>query len=122
MSGVQESDAMAGSKFVKYGCWCFQNERGIKGFGQPRDDIDRSCLKMNHCSHCLNLDFGDRCHHGRAYSFTTEIRDSERELICLDDPITLSSACRRSLCECDKRLAESLTTYSDSFDLASSSQ
>lgn len=95
-------------KFCYYGCYCFPNvgEDFTVGRGTPVDEVDKKCRDFSSCYKCVANDFRDTCKHTQPYSF--EGREDpvtgSRYLVCKNTPGT----CRRSLCECDKRLAEEL--------------
>lgn len=96
-------------KFAYYGCWCFPEgslDLGA-GYGEPVDEIDRTCKKQNQCHRCASMKFGkSECPASSEYKFRG-IEDEvtkKRYVVCLDDEGT----CGRSLCECDKQLAETI--------------
>lgn len=42
-------------KFCFYGCWCFPKGPGeAGGFGEPVDDIDKSCREYTTCYNCIH--------------------------------------------------------------------
>jgi len=47
-------------KFGYYGCWCFPDgpEDLSGGYGEPVDDIDRSCKKLSQCYRCASMTYG----------------------------------------------------------------
>lgn len=93
-------------KFGYYGCWCFPD--GAKdlqsGFGEPVDDIDRTCKRLSQCYRCSMMKHGrDLCPVTTEYVFQglEDEVTGRRYVNCLDE----DSSCSRSLCECDKQLA-----------------
>lgn len=101
-------------KYVFYGCYCFANAQYDldAGFGEPVDSIDRSCKNFHQCYKCIQKDFvkenGQKTCDGtdRSYRFRGFVDPvtQQRQIECTNDLGT----CKRSICECDKRLAEEL--------------
>lgn len=104
-----------------YGCWCAPDgflSAGKQGFGQPVDRIDRSCRSMSQCYECAMIDNGEECQtkdvmykwHG------FEDGDGNKQLSC-DDSWDDNTRCARSICECDKKLAEDLRQHEPVWNL-----
>jgi len=102
-------------KFIYYGCYCFANAQFDldAGFGKPVDPIDRACKNFHTCYGCIRTDFvkeqkqEDCDGTDRSYFFsgTEDPSTGERKIICLNE----LGSCKRSICECDKKLAEELS-------------
>jgi hypothetical protein len=59
-------------KFGYYGCWCFPDgpDDMSAGYGEPVDDIDRMCKKLNQCYRCASMKFGkNECPSNADYQF-----------------------------------------------------
>ena len=120
--------------FCYYGCWCLPDAGHgfVKGIGKPVDMVDRSCQTQHRCWSCAKKDYGEKCSPERTkYSFelTWDVNDKrnteKRGIICKDpwveenDPnMTLEQKkevarlnCKRSICECDKKLALNLRKH-----------
>jgi len=96
-------------KFAFYGCWCFPDgpEDIDKGYGEPVDEIDRNCKKLSQCYRCSQMEFGkEKCPANSDYKFqgVEDPVTGRRYVDCLDTEGT----CSRSMCECDKQLAETI--------------
>lgn len=101
-------------KYVYYGCYCFTNAQYDldAGHGNAVDEIDKACKSFHHCYSCLKYDFvrdqgQENCDGtSRSYRFrgfidpVTKVKHIE----CLNEP----GSCKRSICECDKKLAMDL--------------
>lgn len=93
------------SKFVDYGCWCFQSEK-VSSFRLPSvDDYDEGCQSLVKCETCIKMDFeGDeKCtnlENGYPEYNATITRDGSVE--CNNSEGT----CERAYCECHKSFAE----------------
>lgn len=114
-----------------YGCWCLPGANAdVPNKGTPVDNLDAACKRANQCYYCAKMDNSDRdksCEaRGVGYDYQLVTGDdpndfSQRSIICTDDPnadeVKASKeknsgerkvskyACRRQVCECDKRLA-----------------
>lgn len=94
------------SKFVDYGCWCFQSEE-ITSFRLPSvDDYDEGCQSLVKCETCIKMDFAgnERCtnlENGYPEYNATITRDGSVE--CNN----VEGSCERAYCECHKSFAES---------------
>jgi len=104
-------------KFGYYGCWCFPDgpDDMSAGYGEPVDDIDRMCKKLNQCYRCASMKFGkNECPANADYQFqgVEDAVTGRRYVDCLDEEGT----CERSLCECDKQLAGSIGNLEDDWE------
>lgn len=101
-----------------YGCWCapegFENALG-RGYGKPRDNIDKSCRSMSYCYECAKIDKGSECTTSEVNYNWHGALDAEgnKQIICDDDEGT----CEHTLCLCDKKLAEDLRQHENEWDL-----
>merc|ERR1711881_708233 len=99
------------------GCWCLPDTDHADftpRFGKPVDEIDMSCKKMSQCYDRAKMDHGEECDSSSVpYKFELHRDPNEPDnhwknsIVCKDNP-TGKKACRRSICECDKKLAEDL--------------
>lgn len=102
-------------KYCFYGCWCLPT--GSKdlgaGYGPPIDDIDKSCREYTTCYNCLYSQdlLGQRCNEASVGKYniqgTQDPTTGQVTLFCMDP----QGSCLRSRCECDKALAEKLSTH-----------
>ncbi|CAG5088438.1 Oidioi.mRNA.OKI2018_I69.PAR.g11842.t1.cds [Oikopleura dioica] len=96
-------------KHAYYGCWCFPEgpDEPLNGYGEPVDDIDKTCKRLSQCYKCASMKYGkDKCPSNTHYEFTG-IYDSttgKKTIECLDP----EESCAKSLCECDRNLATNL--------------
>lgn len=108
------------ARYCYYGCWCLPDEDHAEytpAYGKPVDEVDSSCKRMAQCYECGKMDHGDTCessHVAYKYELLSDEADGEkdnwkRSIKCLDNPVG-KKACKRSICECDKKLAEDLRT------------
>jgi len=107
------------ARYCYYGCWCLPDTDHADftpRFGKPVDEIDMSCKKMSQCYECAKMDHGEECDSssiGYKYELHTDPNRPNdhwgNSITCLDNPVGKKS-CRRSICECDKKLAEDLRT------------
>jgi hypothetical protein len=85
------------------------------GYGEPVDDIDRSCRSMSRCYECAKIDFGKECNtellNYRWHGFLDT--DGHKTIQCDDE----AGSCERTICDCDKRLAEDLRENERVWDL-----
>ena len=92
-------------KYCFYGCWCFPRGSGNNGgFGQPVDNIDKSCREYSTCYNCIyNQNIGSqRCPENTAdrYQIGGFVdRFGQVQIFCTDPWGT----CNRSRCECDRK-------------------
>lgn len=89
--------------FEHYGCWCIEK----KGYGPAVDEVDFACLAHSKCWGCAKAEHGDECDGLNTPYKWKFIKDSGTsvavDIKCLD-----SDPCRRSVCECDRKLATDL--------------
>lgn len=108
-------------RYSYYGCYClpegFENI-AAKGYGQPVDDIDKSCKARNQCYDCVRL--GNDAVGGSQmtcdpdsvlYSFKLAKENDQNVIHCLDEINT----CEYRTCSCDKAQAESHQKNQDKF-------
>jgi len=114
------------ARYCFYGCWCLPDAAHTvagNGAGQPVDEVDASCKRQASCYECAQMD-----HQGRtcspdstqySYNLVSDVNEPDnhelKSIECLDDPNSGKNgrwsekySCRRSICECDKKLAEDL--------------
>jgi len=115
-------------RYCHYGCYCLTDPLYTltppPNHGKPRDPIDAACKVQHQCYECAKMDHPSRsCTADRVqYSYVltrdeTDVNNHWKKSIeCTDDPMSKKRpgqispkwSCRRSMCECDKRLAEQL--------------
>jgi len=107
-------------KYCFYGCWCFPQAAMFQyqGFGQPVDNIDRSCREYTTCFNCVYNQqlLGQRCNEWDMTHYNIQgSQDPNTGKITLfcTDPI---GSCLRSRCECDRDLAQKLAFYEDEWN------
>lgn len=120
-------------KFCYYGCFCLpegSHDIADGGYGRPLDNIDAACFDFKKCYKCLIDEFdGDffvnnqfnMGHITKAecageelgYRHTLDVDGSGARSITCTNPV---GSCRRSICECDKKLAESFAEYESEWD------
>jgi hypothetical protein len=106
------------ARYCYYGCWCLPDADHADftpRYGKPVDEVDQSCKRMSQCYDCAKYDHGEDCESSdTGYKFELHKDNSDpnnhwkNSIVCTDDP--KKKGCRRSVCECDKRLAEDLRT------------
>lgn len=106
-------------KFSYYGCWCFPDGANdiSSGYGEPVDDIDKTCKRMNQCYKCASMQFGkNECPSNTEYLFQglEDAVTGQRYVDCLD----ADGTCPRSLCECDKKMAAGIASLEDEWEKA----
>jgi len=106
-------------KFSYYGCWCFPDGANdiTSGYGEPVDDIDKTCKRMNQCYKCAQMRYGKKeCPINTEYTFKglEDPVTGRRYVDCLDEEGT----CSRSMCECDKKMASGIAGLEDEWDKA----
>lgn len=95
-------------KILSYGCHCFPGQkrnRSVGGKGPAMDTIDGICRSQYQCHKCVEMDYG--CSpdlNPYTVQFKGKKNALQKEVICRDDENT----CGRSICECDKRMAQNL--------------
>ena len=123
-----------------YGCWCLPDANKNPKQGEPVDALDAACKRANQCYFCASKDNANRdkecTSSGVGYAFTLLGEPDSfdgRTIVCDDDPTkdavtqkeankgkdrqTSKYACRRQVCECDKRLAEDLLAVWDQYNV-----
>lgn len=102
-------------KYCFYGCWCFPQAAMFQwqGFGQPVDNIDRSCREYTTCFNCVynQMLLGQRCNEWDMTHYNIQgVSDPNTGRVSLfcTDPI---GSCLRSRCECDRDLSGKLSQY-----------
>lgn len=95
-------------KMINYGCHCFpggKKTRTVGGKGPAMDEIDGVCRTQFQCHKCVEMDTG--CDPD-ATPYKAQFKGKKgtlvKDVICRDTEGT----CGRSMCECDKRMAENL--------------
>lgn len=120
------------ARYCFYGCWCLPDNDHLNaqplntaGFGKPVDAIDGSCRRQSHCYQCAQRDHPnhecDASSTNYKYELTFDTNDPDnhwkKSINCLDEGKGLGNdkgqkgGCRRSICECDKKLAEDLREH-----------
>lgn len=110
------------ARYCYYGCWCLPDathDLHATGMGQPVDEIDMACKRQYQCYECAEMDHpGRNCQEHTVnynYQLTYDNADPnnhmKKGIECLDDPTSEKLSCRRSVCECDKKLSEDLREY-----------
>ena len=62
-------------KYNHYGCWCFPdgtNDLGSynSGYGEPVDEIDKTCKRMSQCYKCAQMRYGkSECPSNTTYNY-----------------------------------------------------
>jgi len=97
--------------FEQYGCWCLEK----KGYGPAVDEIDFACFAHSKCWGCAKAENGEECDGLETPYKWKFIKDSNTnvavDIECLDtDP------CRKSVCECDRKLAIDLRNMEIVYD------
>jgi len=111
--------------YCYYGCYCLpegSHDLGGGGYGEPVDMIDRTCKTFNQCYECAKLgngqiqDTGPECqgaHTKYRFQLITNTDNGEKSIRCRNPENT----CARHICECDKKMAESLSKWEDTWDV-----
>ena len=110
------------ARYCYYGCWCLPDathDLHATGMGKPVDSIDAACKRQYQCYECAGMDHPGRdCDESNTqynYELTYDSDDPDNNMkkgiVCLDDPTNEKLSCRRSICECDKKLAEDLREH-----------
>lgn len=113
-------------RYCYYGCHCLPEGSHVLGantYGEPVDNIDRSCKNFNQCYECAKLGNAasgiapdETCDGAtRKYRFKLiqNLDDNSKSIECINKEGT----CERNICECDKRLAENLAKWEDTWDI-----
>jgi len=113
--------------YCYYGCHCLPegaHDLGGGGYGEPVDMVDRTCKTFNQCYECAKLGNGKipgtgaECvgeHTKYRYQLVQadETAGHEKSIRCRNPEGT----CARHICECDKRMAEGLGKWEDTWDV-----
>jgi len=111
------------ARYCFYGCWCLpdrEHKLFTVGYGKPVDNIDGSCQRQSKCYECAKMDHPDRnCDPSdTGYSFKLHYdpldpsNHNKKSLECTDDASKGGRhSCKRSICECDKKLSEDLREH-----------
>jgi hypothetical protein len=111
------------ARYCFYGCWCLpDNDHKLftVGYGKPVDNVDASCKRQSQCYDCAQIDHGDRVCDANVMSYSYKLHSDpndptnhmKKSIECLDQPGKGSKgSCRRSICECDKKLSEDLREH-----------
>lgn len=104
-------------KFSFYGCWCFPDGASdiLSGYGEPVDNIDKTCKRLNQCYKCATMRYGKgECPSNTKYQFQglEDQVTGQRYVECLDE----EGSCPRSLCECDKKMASGLASLESEWE------
>lgn len=108
--------AVNGYKY--YGCWCLPSTGNTRtpNRGNPVDKIDAACKRAYQCYQCAQRDRpGIRCDmRSTGYDYTllegSDPNDfNAKSIQCMNNPdLDERQACKRSVCECEKKLAMEL--------------
>lgn len=89
--------------FEQYGCWCLEK----KGYGPAVDEIDFACFAHSKCWGCAKAEHGDECD-GLETPYKWKFIKDEKTNVALDIACLDTDPCRKSVCECDRKLAMDL--------------
>lgn len=99
------------ARYCFYGCWCLPDaEHTVEGvgFGAPIDEVDGSCKRQASCYECAKMDHeGRNCVADQVqynYKLNVGADHNGNSIECLDEPNSEKFSCRRSICECDKKI------------------
>lgn len=100
-----------------YGCWCIAHGENplLAKRGLPADTIDSVCKDHALCYECARMDYGHTCdptQHGYEVIGNMDLVTGKKFLSCGSN----TDVCKKSLCMCDKMLAEGLVRTFDSWD------
>jgi len=111
------------ARYCFYGCWCLpdrEHKLFTVGYGKPVDNIDGSCQRQSKCYECAKMDHPNRnCDPsdvGYGYKLHYDPLDPgnhlKKSITCTDDASKGGKhSCKRSICECDKKLSEDLREH-----------
>jgi len=113
------------ARYCFYGCWCLpDNDHKLftVGYGKPVDNVDASCKRQSQCYDCAQIDHGDRVCDANTQSYKFKLHydpadpnnHMKKSIECLDEPSNKpgsKGSCKRSICECDKKLSEDLREH-----------
>lgn len=99
-------------RFWAYGCNCLilgDRPMSDAGLGPPVDELDSSCKRYKECLKCAQMEFGEDCvNELKKYKFLAKGDDVK----CRNR----ANTCERSLCECDKLLAQQHSSRAETWD------
>ena len=120
------------ARYCFYGCWCLpdaEHKLNSAGYGKPVDDIDASCKRQSQCYDCAQMDNDNVVCDASTTNYKYELIFDEadptnhmkKSIKCLDERRSgergnSKSGCKRSICECDKKLSEDLREYFEQWD------
>lgn len=112
----QETPSM--TKWWGYGCWCIAHGENptLATRGLPEDSVDAVCKDHALCYDCARMDYGIQCdatQMGYDVMGNKDLLTGTKYLSCDVDSNTV---CQKSLCECDKMLAEGLFRTDDEYE------
>lgn len=111
--------------YCYYGCYCLPegaHDLGGGGYGEPVDQVDRTCKVFNQCYECARLGngkisgTGPTCvgeHTKYRFQLILNQESNEKSIRCRNP----EDSCARHICECDKRMADSLAKWEDTWDV-----
>jgi len=111
--------------YCYYGCYCLPegaHHLGGGGYGEPVDMVDRTCKNFNQCYECAKLGngklggTGEDCqgeHTKYRFQLILNKETQEKSIRCRNP----EGSCQRHICECDKRMAEGLSKWEDTWDV-----
>lgn len=103
-------------RYCYYGCHCLPDKKFHGKYdygGKVLDKIDGTCKQWGVCTKCIKEKHGHECDSEEmGYKFDLIINSEKRDIDCSVN----KNACKRDICECDKRLSERLAIYEDTWD------
>jgi hypothetical protein len=111
------------ARYCFYGCWCLpdaDHKLFTVGYGKPVDNIDASCKRQSQCYDCAVMDHSDRVCDASTMGYNYKLHFDpadptnhwKKSIECTDRADKGSKgSCRRSICECDKKLSEDLREH-----------
>lgn len=117
------------ARYCFYGCWCLPDsghKLNSAGYGKPVDDVDSSCKRQSQCYDCAQIDNDKEVCNGSNtnykyrlhYDVTDPTNHWKKSIECLDvRKSNGKGGCKRSICECDKKLAEDLREHFDQWNV-----
>lgn len=104
-NGKPMKPALFAQRMNNYGCHCWPDYpqiENLSGQGASLDDIDSSCHKLQDCHACLKQEYGaEVCDPVNTRYKARLVGD---EIRCMNKS-TGKQACKRNLCECDKKFS-----------------
>lgn len=105
-NGKPMKPALFAQRMNNYGCHCwpdYPQTENLSGQGASLDDIDTSCHKLQDCHTCLKQEYGAEDCDPVNTRYKARLLDGE--IVCLNES-TGKQACKRNLCECDKKFSD----------------